>query len=161
MNTAEKLDYIAKTLTIASTILYLLHYIDIGSFLALVAAAAALMSTIIIHRMGKTLKSLASARKRASMHRLMGAAVEETPETAAEMLEKLLKSLLRIHRELETVAEEKMSSGASARDILTLAKARLEVIAKTKDIIIALEKISSSAEEKDLSTLLKELAEQT
>lgn len=160
MNTAETLDYIAKTLTIASTILFLLGYIDVGSFLALVAAAAALMSTIIIHRMGKTLKRLASARKTASMYRLMGAAAEETPETAAEMLEKLLKSLLRIHRELETVAGEKMSGGASARDILTLAKARLEVISKTKDIIIALEKIGSSTEEKDLTTLLRDLVEQ-
>jgi hypothetical protein len=53
LNPAAALDLAAKTLTLASTALYLLGYIDAGTFLSLITAAATLISTLIIHRMGE------------------------------------------------------------------------------------------------------------
>jgi hypothetical protein len=63
LNPAAALDLAAKTLTLASTALYLLGYIDAGTFLSLITAAATLISTLIIHRMGKTIHAAAQRRR--------------------------------------------------------------------------------------------------
>lgn len=164
MMAAEFLDYLAKFLTVVSTVLYLLGYIEFGVFLSAVAAAAALMSTVLIHRMGKTLKRLAAYRRKTFLHRMKKADDEltsyESPAQPREILEKLLYSLLKIHQQLEEVAAEKMAAKTPARDILAISKARLEVVAKIKDVVIALEKVRPSEGEKDFSDLLRELVEQ-
>jgi hypothetical protein len=66
LNPAAALDLAAKTLTLASTALYLLGYIDAGTFLSLITAAATLISTLIIHRMGKQFTQLHSVGGRDS-----------------------------------------------------------------------------------------------
>ncbi|MCS6785397.1 MAG: hypothetical protein NZ581_09445, partial [Candidatus Caldarchaeum sp.] len=70
------------------------------------------------------------------------------------------KSLLKIHRQLEELAAEKIAVKTPARDILAISKARLEVVVKIKDLIVVLEKIRPSTGEKDLSELLRELVEE-
>ncbi|MCS6783801.1 MAG: hypothetical protein N3H84_01795 [Candidatus Caldarchaeum sp.] len=161
MNVAEAFDHAAKILTIVSTALYLLKYIDAGMFLSAVAAAAALMSTVLFHKMGGKLKKLAAMRRKQHLHRLRSTTDEkmETFGTPAEILEKLLHNLLEIHHQLEAVAAEKMASKTPARDMVAIAKARLEVIVKIKDIALALEKFRPSTAEKDLSELLRELVD--
>jgi len=63
LNPAAALDLAAKALTLASTALYILGYIDAGTFLSLITAAATLISTLIIHRMGKTIHAAAQRRR--------------------------------------------------------------------------------------------------
>lgn len=160
MTTAETLDLLAKTLTIISTTLYLLGYIDVGVFLSAIAAAAALMSTILITRMGATLKRYTSTKRMHRLQALQTSTDEPVKRTSVEELEKMLNSLFRIHEQLEAIAEEKIGGKTPAREILALAKARLEVVAKIKDIIVTLEKLRPTAEEKDFTELLRKLVDE-
>ncbi|MEM4383594.1 MAG: hypothetical protein QXU44_06030 [Candidatus Caldarchaeum sp.] len=206
----EWLDTSAKILTIASTILYMLGYIDLGVFLSAVAAAATLMSTLLLHRMGKTIKNLSRSDKTVVIHSLQGdvkiasqtCQVCRHPERAeidsmlskglsfesilekyptlsrkslsvhrsrhvtqpprkqqgiVEELENLLSKLKDLYEQLELMAGEKAVENMAMRDFLASVNARLDIIAKIKDVLMALEKLKPSTEATDISALLQQL----
>ncbi|MEM4288012.1 MAG: hypothetical protein QXV97_04315 [Candidatus Caldarchaeum sp.] len=213
MRLREMLDTSAEILTIISTVLYVLGYIDLGVFVSTVAAAAALMSTLLLHRMGKTIKRLARSDKTFIVHSLQGAVKTasqtcqvchhpdrqeidsmlsqgygfenilekypalsrtsliihsskhltqsmKTPQGTVEELENLLAKLKNLYDQLEIIAGEQDVEKISARDFLAFVNARLDIIAKIKDVVLSLEKLKPSKETKDLSTLLQQLVEQ-
>jgi hypothetical protein len=205
LNPAAAVDLAAKTLTLASTALYLLGYIDAGTFLSLITAAATLISTLIIHRMGKTIHAAAQRRRaglslknaettspcpvcthparglieelveagvppervaerypgmgRAAITQHIGLHTERRHQRdAAEELRQLLTRLKQLYAALELYTED--GEKLKPREYISAVNTKLDIIARMKDITIALEKMKTSAGEKDLTTLLQQLAEE-
>lgn len=203
MNTAAALDLAAKALTLASTTLYLLGYIDAGTFLSLITAAATLISTLIIHRMGKTIKAV-TQRRRASFTEKQGEPAHRCPvctHPSREMIEELLeagtapeqvasrftgldKAVLIQHmglhvdrrgRAVDAAGELRqllvrlkhlyaaldiyMDNELKPREYIAAVNAKLDIIARIKDVTLSIEKLKQETGEKDLTTLLQQLTE--
>jgi len=203
VNLPEALDLAAKTLTIASTSLYLLGYIDAGTFLSLVTAAATLISTVALHRMGRAVRA-AARRRRAGFAGKQGeemqpcpvcthpsrTVIEElleagiTPEQVAgrypglgravimqhmglhvgrrgekdavEELKNLLQRLKQLYAKLDLYAEN--NEELKPREYIAAVNAKLDIIARIKDITLSIEKLKTTTAEKDLTTLLQEIS---
>lgn len=62
MRVEDLLDTLSKALTIVSITLYYFGYIDLSILLALVAAASALMSTLLLHRLSRMVRRMVGVR---------------------------------------------------------------------------------------------------
>jgi hypothetical protein len=200
LNTAEALDLAAKTLTIASTALYLLGYIDVDTFLPLVTAAAALISTHAVHRVGSTVRAAARRRwagfagrqaetspcpvcthpSRAVIEELLEAGVE--PERVAGRFPGLGRAVLVQHMGMHVGRRGGDAAGElrqllvkhlyaaldlymdgeklKPREYIAAVNAKLDIIARIKDVTLSMERLRAGEGEKDLTTLLQQLAEE-
>ncbi len=202
MRLAGVLDLAAKSLTIASTTLYLLGYIDAGTFLSLVTAAATLISTLALHRVGRAFRAAARRRwagfaerqvegvqpcpvcihpSRAVIEELLEAGVQ--PERVAERFTGLGRAVLIQHmgahvdrRGMDAVGELRqllvrlkhlyasldlyMENGLKPREYIAAVNAKLDIIARIKDVTLSIERLRQAAGEKDLTTLLQQLVEE-
>jgi hypothetical protein len=77
---------------------------------------------------------------------------------AAEELRQLLTRLKQLYAALELYTED--GEKLKPREYISAVNTKLDIIARMKDITIALEKLKTSAGEKDLTTLLQQLAEE-
>ncbi|MCS7137229.1 MAG: hypothetical protein NZ941_02540 [Candidatus Caldarchaeum sp.] len=157
MNFGGNLDTAAKTLTIASTALYLLGYIDAGAFLSAVAAAAALMSTLLIHRMGRTLKKL--ARGETIIHRLQGAS-KTSCTVCRHPQREAIDSLLQAGENLDNVLEKfpevsRRSLAAHRRHLQPAEKPAENTVEELEDLLTKLKNLYDQLE--TLTTQLEEM----
>ncbi|MEM4294674.1 MAG: hypothetical protein QXX19_02755 [Candidatus Caldarchaeum sp.] len=166
MNAGERLDTIAKTLTVASTALYLLGYIDLGIFLSAVAAAAAMMSTLLVHRMGRTLKRLARIERDVIIHSLQGVRVSSSscgvcrhPQrqaidemlSAGEVLDTVLEKFPELSRR-SLAAHRSRHLAFYGRPASTTAEELENLLSKLKNLYDQLETMTSLHPPEELPT---------